>query len=103
MNCYDTDVVVDHINRDPLVNTKTNLRIVSASINSRNKTTPERCKEIPFVGVHYNKSGRGKKYRMRIVDLNGRMIDEYFDSLEEAKERRIYYEQQFGYLRRFND
>ena len=103
MNCYDMKVVVDHINRDPLINIKSNLRIVTVSINNRNKNTADRCKEIPFVGVHFNKKNNDKKYRMRIIDMNGHVIDECFDSLEEAKERRIFYEQQFGYLRRFND
>lgn len=40
---------------------------------------------------------------MRIIDLDGNVIDEDFDTLEEAKQKRIFYEQKFGYLRRFND
>lgn len=103
MNNNNCNMVVDHINRNPLINIKSNLRIVTPQINARNKTTADRNKEIPFNGVHYNKKGNGKIYRMRIIDLDGNTIDETFDTLEEAKQKRIFYEQQFGYLRRFND
>lgn len=103
MNKTDTNTVVDHINRNPLINIKSNLRIVTPQINARNKTTAEKNKEIPFNGVHYNKKRSGKTYRMRIIDLDGNVIDEDFDTLEEAKQKRIFYEQKFGYLRRFND
>lgn len=103
MNKTDKNLVVDHINRNPLINKKSNLRIVTPQINTRNTTPSEKDKEIPFKGVHYNKSGSGKTYRMKIVDFDGNTIDEKFDTLEEAKQKRLFYEQKFGYLRRFND
>ena len=74
-------VFVDHINRNPLDNRRTNLRLASPGENSRNrkKSLNKKCK---YKGVYPN--NRGKPWRVSIR-LNGKHIHVgCFDTQEEG-------------------
>lgn len=61
---------IDHINRDKTDNRITNLRVVTASENCRNRSKPRGCYS-EFVGVTWNKNC--KKWQASLVS-GGRLI-----------------------------
>ncbi|SRR6266487_2302711 len=79
---YDGDLVVDHIDGNPLNNQKKNLRIVSESENQRNRKISKNNK-TGIQGVCYHKVG--KKWQAYHT-VNGKQNNiGYFSSLERAK------------------
>lgn len=73
-------IVVDHINRNRLDNRKSNLRIVSRSINNSN-CKMHRNNQCGFIGVNYHYK-RNKKNPYRAI-FNGKHLG-YFRTPEEA-------------------
>ena len=83
-NCPD-DMMVDHINRDPLDNRKSNLRIVSNQQNSMNKGLQKR-NTSGHKGVSWDKS-KNKWYTY--ITVNYKLINlGRFSILEDAVEVR---------------
>lgn len=78
----DTDLVIDHINRNPSDNRLSNLRICTVSQNNLNRRV--RCdSETGVKGVTYDDCK--KKYRARI-QLNGKRVSlGYFNTIAEAQ------------------
>jgi len=77
---------VDHINGNPLDNRRDNLRVLSASDNSRNQKDRSDS-STGFKGVHFDRS-RGKW--MAHVSEGGKFRNlGRFDSMEDAKAARI--------------
>lgn len=63
-------VIVDHIDRNTLNNQKSNLRVVTPSLNSRNRATKSKS---GFMGV-YPVNGKTRKPWRAQVALNGKTI-----------------------------
>lgn len=76
----DKDLVVDHKNRNPLDNQKSNLRITTSKNNSRN-TTVSRSNNLKHLGVS---KSRDKKYRARIMVDGKELHLGVFDKIEDA-------------------
>lgn len=94
LNVIDEDVIVDHIDGNPLNNTRNNLRICTRQEN--NKNTKSRINgRYPGVRKYRN------KYEARIGSDNHVFILGYFDTEEEAIQARIEaedkYHGEFGY------
>ena len=86
MNCTDDDnVVVDHINGNPLDNRKSNLRICNVSQNAMNQKTSTRNKS-GHKGIFWDKSRN--KWRATISINKKPVMVGRFDTLEEAIEAR---------------
>ena len=94
MNINNSNLVVDHINRNPLDNRKSNLRICSYQENSFNKSIRvDNTSGIPGVSFHkINKKWRAKiKYNNLTIHLG------YFEDINEALiNRRVAEEILFG-------
>ena len=94
MDINDKNLVVDHINRNPLDNRKSNLRICSYKENSFNKSIRvDNTSGIPGVSFHkINKKWRAKiKYNNLTIHLG------YFEDINEALiNRRVAEEILFG-------
>jgi hypothetical protein len=72
---------VDHINHEPLDNTRDNLRIATDSLNSRNKGKKENCSS-KFIGVSIMKGG---KYLAAIrIGETGKKITAIYDNENHA-------------------
>lgn len=73
--------IVDHINCNPLDNRRANLRVVSASANSRNKLKTAREKTSRFKGVARNKEAWRATIR---TDQGVRYLGRFRDEVEAA-------------------
>lgn len=67
MNCPD-DMVVDHINHNRNDNRKSNLRIVSASENEKNRIISK--SNTGYIGISYRENKNYKYYRVIYTDTN---------------------------------
>jgi hypothetical protein len=77
-------VVVDHVNREPLDNTKRNLRLATKGQNATNKSMPKTNKS-GFLGVHFDKTAG--KWRSQIKH-GGKVISlGRFENKEEAAKK----------------
>ena len=94
MNINNSNLVVDHINRNPLDNRKLNLRICSYKENSFNKSIRvDNTSGIP--GVSFHKTN--KKWRAKIKYNNLTIHLGYFEDINEALiNRRVAEEILFG-------
>lgn len=94
MNMNNSNLVVDHINRNPLDNRKLNLRICSYKENSFNKSIRvDNTSGIP--GVSFHKTN--KKWRAKIKYNNLTIHLGYFEDINEALiNRRVAEEILFG-------
>tara|TARA_R110000787_G_scaffold5224_1_gene19174 strand:+ start:191 stop:673 length:483 start_codon:yes stop_codon:yes gene_type:complete len=79
------DLVIDHINRDPLDNRRENLRIVSRQENQMNLSM-RKTNKSGVSGVHWNKSAN--KWRAAIKYKNKHINLGYFEKLEDAGKAR---------------
>jgi hypothetical protein len=100
------EVMVDHIDRNPLNNRKNNLRICTASQNQMNRSRSQKCKKTSkYRGVSYD--APTKKWKVTIK-LNRKSIHGgYFDNEEEAgmkyNELAIKYHGEFAVLNKIGD
>jgi hypothetical protein len=78
-------VEFDHIDRNPLNNQRTNLRLVTRTQNQYNKD-PQTNNTSTVTGVHY--CIRDRKWIARISKNRKRIVIGYFDSFEEAVQAR---------------
>lgn len=94
MNMNNSNLVVDHINRNPLDNRKSNLRICSYKENSFNKSIRvDNTSGIP--GISFHKTN--KKWRAKIKYNNLTIHLGYFEDISEALiNRRVAEEILFG-------
>lgn len=83
LNVTDEDKIVDHINRNPLDNRKSNLRVTDTKGNARNQTKPK-----SNTSGYKNISMRNGKYRVTITKDYKRYELGMYTTLEEAIEVR---------------
>lgn len=95
---YETDKLIDHIDRNPLNNKKNNLRIVDYSQNNLNHNTIS-TSSTGINGVTWDKTKN--KWRSRIR-FHYKEYCEYFDNFEEAVQWRKELENKFLNVK-FND
>ena len=85
MECPD-DMIVDHINRNPLDNRKENLRICTQSENTKNKSKQHNNKS-GVVGVHWDK--QNSKWKAEISIKGKKKSLGYFSNKQDAIEARL--------------
>jgi RNA-binding protein YhbY len=86
MNINDSNLLVDHINRDTLDNRKMNLRICDYQENSFNKSIRS-DNSSGFVGVDYNKSTNQWRSKIRYNGIDIHLG--YFKDINEALINRV--------------
>jgi len=81
------DLVIDHINGNPLDNRFENLREVTALGNAQNRVHVSKSKTLSkHVGVHYYKNVRSKHWTAQITVAGKRQYLGRFDTEQEAHE-----------------
>ena len=99
----DDKLIIDHIDRNPLNNQKSNLRIVDDKLNQQNKN-PQKNNKSGIIGVRHNT--RENVWTARIADNNSKRHSKSFSvnkyGHEEAKAMAIAWrkakEKEYGYL-----
>lgn len=88
MNISDPSIYIDHIDRNPLNNSKSNLRLSNSLQNSQNRTKTKGTTSS-YIGVSFEKST--KKWRAALRN-NGKdiFIGRFADEITAAKERNKY-------------
>ena len=83
MQCTDSNLVVDHIDKNPLNNQKSNLRICTKAENNRN-TSSHKNSSSQYLGVSYDKARN--KWNAQLM-INGVKIlaKRYITEIEAAK------------------
>ncbi len=79
-NNIDSKTKIDHIDNNKLNNTRENLRIVSDSENTRNRTKKANTSS-KFVGVSYDKS---KNVWRSIIKINDKLLNAIYDNEDHA-------------------
>src|SRR5579875_3154451 len=100
-NIDPTNLQCDHIDHNPLNNSRENLRYVTASENCRNKKNKITNNIYPGISRCKNFSKRAKKWRAHI-EINKYQYNIGFDSFEEAFIWRILMEFWRDYLKQRN-
>ena len=102
---YEEGLVADHINKKRFDNRNENLRVVTLSINSRNKS--KQCNNTSgHQGVVRNVKGRCEYWRVVIYDNNHKRITKCFsiaklgedEAKRQALEKRKELEIEYGYI-----
>lgn len=75
-------MMVDHINHDGLINTDSNLRIVTNAENTQNKQSANRNSKSGILGVSWNKHG---KWVSQLMVDNKKIYLGCFDDVHEAE------------------
>lgn len=70
MKCTDSNLVVDHIDNNPLNNQKSNLRVCTKAENNRN-TSSHKDSSSKYLGVTYDKAR--KKWNAQLM-VNGKRV-----------------------------
>lgn len=89
LNNYNTEEIIDHINRNPLDNRKCNLRIITKYNNNLNKSIKS-DNTSGVTGVSWNK--KFNKWKVRINYLGKENNIGYFSDFNQAVEKRLLYE-----------
>ena len=86
------DMVIDHINRNPLDNRFVNLRVIPQKINTYNIVKPKKQNSCGYLGVKMNK----KRFAAAIHDPNGKPLHlGTFDTAELARDAYLSAKSQF--------
>ena len=85
---YNSDMIVDHANRNTCDNTRENLRLCTKSQNAMNS----KARKDNFSGYKGVSWKKDKKKWKAYLSVNGKQIHlGYFDRLEDAVEARVQY------------
>lgn len=90
---YSVGTVIDHIDRNPLNNTRDNLRLASRSLNNHNRSRPP-GKYSTYKGVTYDKKMKHKIWK---ATFKGKHLGSFETELEAAKCYDAYAIHEYGY------